>query len=278
MVWEDFDKIDFLFYNPSNRIFYPVRTGGKPMNKVLNRLFAKSELTFALIWIGIYCVANSLANAVSATLRIDSSVTLVLNAAMAFFLFRWIRENGLLTNYGLCRTPLPPSRFLWYIPLLVFVSRNLWGGFATNLPTVDTVFYILNMFCVGFLEELIFRGLLFKALAKEGIKSAIIISSITFGIGHILNLFNGSGMELIENLCQIIGAIACGFLFVIIFHRGGSLIPCIIAHSVNNAISVFANETSLTAEERLLMTGIIIVIVTAYTCILIKTLPPKNET
>ena len=52
------------------------------------------------------------------------------------------------------------------------------------------------MLCVGFWEEVIFRGLLFQAIAKDNIKSAVIISCVTFGIGHIINLFNGSGMDL----------------------------------------------------------------------------------
>lgn len=132
------------------------------------------------------------------------------------------------------------------------------------------------MLCVGFLEEVIFRGFLFKALAKDNVKMAIIVSSITFGLGHILNLFNGSGMDLIANLCQIVGAVACGFLFVIIFYRGGSLIPCIIAHSVNNAVGVFANEAELTVEKRLLFSAVTVFVVIVYALILCRTLPQKQ--
>ena len=43
------------------------------------------------------------------------------------------------------------------------------------------------MLCVGFMEEVIFRGLLFKAIAKDNAKMAIVISSVTFGLGHVLN-------------------------------------------------------------------------------------------
>lgn len=38
------------------------------------------------------------------------------------------------------------------------------------------------MLCVGFLEEVIFRGLLFTAIAKDTIKTAVVLSSVTFGI------------------------------------------------------------------------------------------------
>ena len=243
------------------------------MNHRLTKLYEKSELTFALVWIGIYCIANSLANPISAAVGIDSSAALVFNLILTIVLCVWMKNKGVSEYYGLCRGKVSASRFLWYIPLILFVSHNLWFGFAANLPAADTVCYILSMFCVGFLEEVIFRGFLFKALAGENVKTAVFISSVTFGLGHILNLFNGSGMELTSNICQVVGAVACGFLFVIMFWRGGSLIPCIIAHAVNNAVSVFANEAALTAERRILLSVINIVIVSGYALILLKTLP-----
>ena len=64
--------------------------------------------------------------------------------------------------------------------------------------------FVIKMLCVGLLEELIFRGFLFKAMCRESIRWAVVVSSVTFGLGHILNLVNGSGMSLAENLVQII--------------------------------------------------------------------------
>ena len=132
------------------------------------------------------------------------------------------------------------------------------------------------MLCVGFLEELIFRGFLFTAIAKNNIRSAIIISSVTFGIGHIINLFNGSGMDLVSNLCQIVFAIAVGFLLVTIFDRGGSLLPCIIVHAAINTLGTFANDAGLSTERHLLHIGILIVLTVAYTLVLTKTLPENR--
>lgn len=133
------------------------------------------------------------------------------------------------------------------------------------------------MLCVGFLEEVIFRGLLFKAIARGNIRSAVIISSVTFGIGHIINLFNGSGMDLVGNLCQIAFAVAAGFLPVTIFYRGGSLLPCIIVNSAINTISTFANDKAVTAEMHIIHLVILIAITVAYTLVLIKTLPDNDQ-
>lgn len=121
------------------------------------------------------------------------------------------------------------------------------------------------MLCVGFLEEVIFRGLLFTAIARNNIKSAVIISSVTFGIGHIINLFNGSGMELVSNLCQIVFAIAVGFLLVTIFSRGGSLLPCILVHSAINTLGTFANDAALTMQTKLLHLAALILLTVGYT-------------
>lgn len=247
------------------------------MNKFIEKIYKKSELQFALVWIVIYCVAESLANQLSEIVGINSSVTLVLNIILTIVLFSWIKKKDLFKKYGLCKTSVPISKFVWYIPLGLVISRNLWCGVAMNLPAIDTVFYICSMLCVGLLEEVIFRGFLFKALAKDNVKTAIIVSSVTFGLGHLLNLVNGSGMELVANLCQVIGAIAIGFLFVIIFYRGGSLLPCIITHSANNAISVFANGAGLTVEKRILLSAINTLIVIVYTLVLIKALPQKAK-
>ena len=106
------------------------------------------------------------------------------------------------------------------------------------------------MLCVGFLEETIFRGLPFTAIAKDNIKSAVIISSVTFGIGHIINLFNGSGMDLVNNLCRIVFAVAVSAGHV--FYRGGSLLPCILVHSAINTLGTFANDRNFTTKMHLL--------------------------
>lgn len=246
------------------------------MYKVLNKIYKKSELSFALLWIITYCVLNSIGNILSDLIGVNSSITFIINAALTIVILIWIRKNELSKKYGLCKSEVPSSNFLWYIPLLVFVSHNVWLGVTINLPIIDIVCYILNMIGVGFLEEIIFRGFLFKALAKDNIKMAMIISSITFGVGHILNLFNGSGMGLVANMCQIVGAMACGFLFVIMFHRGGTLLPCIMAHIVNNVINIFANEAAMTNQKLITISVINLIVIIIYILILRKTLPKEK--
>jgi membrane protease YdiL (CAAX protease family) len=107
---------------------------------------------------------------------------------------------------------------------------------------------------------MIFRGFLFCAMAKSDIKSAIIVSSVTFGIGHIVNLVNGSGAELSANILQVIYAVAVGFAFVLIYYKTKSLLPCILTHGIFNGLSAFSNEAVMTQQSQII-SGILIAII-----------------
>lgn len=243
----------------------------------MKKLYEKNELTFAIVWIVVYCLLQSLANPLNNVIGIAYAASAVFCVLQTVVLFAFIRKNGLQKRYGLCKSSVPAWRFLYYVPLLILASGNLWNGVALRYTPAETVCRIVCMLCVGFLEEVIFRGFLFAAIAKNNVKSAIVISSVTFGVGHIINLFNGSGMDLINNLCQIVFAIAVGFLLVTLFYRGGSLHPCIIVHSAINTLGTFANDADLTTEMHLLHLAILIAVTVAYTLILTKTLPKRTE-
>ena len=208
----------------------------------MNRLYKKNELMFSLVWIAMYVVLFSLSDSLSIALGIEKIVTAPLGLIFVVFLWYWIKKQDLLEKYGLCSFKGDVKKYLYFIPLALIVTCNLWNGVTLNLSGAETSLYILSMLCVGFIEEVIFRGFLFKALCIENLKRAILISSITFGVGHVVNLLNGA--EVFLTLLQMCYATAIGFLFTIIFYKGKSLFPCIIVHSIFNALSVFAVEGS----------------------------------
>lgn len=244
----------------------------------MKKLYEKSELAFSIVWIVAYCTLLSLGDNFSESIGITKSVTLPIAAALSLILFIYIKKNALMKKYGFCSSAVSGRRMLYYIPLLLLLTVNLWYGAEMNLSAAETVLYILTMLCVGFLEETIFRGLLFNAMAKNGVKPAIIVSSITFGIGHIINLFNGSGAELIPNLLQVVYAMATGFMLVMIYYRSKSLIACIAFHGVFNSLSIFSVEFALTMWQRVASCGFIVLISVAYGVYLMRlTEIPKRQ-
>ena len=230
----------------------------------MNIIYKKSEITFAILWIVIYIVALSTADNLSANMGVEKLITLPVCILLTAILTVWISKNKHTTKYGLCESKIPAKQLLFYIPLVIMASVNLWFGITMNLSILESTLYILSMLFVGFLEELIFRGLLFQAMCKDNVKTAIIVSSITFGIGHMVNLFNGSGADLFSNLLQVCYAIAAGFLFTILFYKTKSLWACIITHGVLNALSVFANEAAMTPVREVITAVALIVISLAY--------------
>lgn len=242
----------------------------------MNKLYQKSEICFAIMWIVIYIVGTSLVEGMSQDHGFNKIPTFVFHVVITIVILSWLRRKGLCKEYGLCRANSPASKFIYYIPLLIIASCNLWLGLTMNFSITESVFYAGSMICVGFIEEIIFRGFLFKAMAKDSIKVAIIVSSVTFGIGHVINLLNGNSDDPLATICQIFYATAVGFLFVILFYRGGTLWPCIITHSVVNAMSVFADESNMTDDIQIITSIILTLVSVAYAVVLMKRLPVAN--
>ena len=233
-------------------------------------LFDKSKILFAVTWIVAYCVLFSVGDALSAAVGVLKAVTLPIGIFMSVILIAFLHKHNLFGEYGLCKPTAPPREMLFYIPAVIMMSANLVFGVAINYNALNTVMYVLSMVCVGFLEEIIFRGLLFNAMRRDNEKAAIIVSSLTFGIGHIINLFNGSGAALLPSLLQIVYATSAGFMFVMIYKKSKSLIPCILIHAAFNSLSAFASHANMTVNIHLVSCILLTIVTGGYALYLAK--------
>lgn len=207
----------------------------------MNRIYKKNEVTFAIICIVIYVVGTSMCEALSESLGIVKLPSMIFHTVSGIILLVWLYRNGLFERYGLAGPAYPAVRAWFFIPLFLIGLSGVFFGVTLKYTVPETVFYIVSMLWVGFLEEIIFRGFLFfKGMARKNVKTAVAVSSVTFGIGHIVNLLNGQ--DLTETVFQIIFAVSVGFMLVTLFHKGGSLIPCIVFHGVNNACQTIGSD------------------------------------
>ena len=241
------------------------------------KFYQKNELLFSIILIVIYVFGASLLDELSISIGCQKSLTTAFLFVLSTLLIIWIYKNHLTKKYGLSKPIYPPKRFLFYIPLLLLVMLNLLFGMSSSLSFIESVFYIISMLFVGLVEELIFRGFVFKAMEKDNLKVAIIVSSVTFGFGHIINLFIGGFDNVLSNICQVCYATAVGFLFVIIFIKSKSLWPCILTHSLVNATSLFIDEKIYYGWVEVVVSIIIIFIAIAYSLFIIKTIPDQED-
>ena len=115
-------------------------------------------------------------------------------------------------------------------------------------------------------------------MEKDSLKAAILVSALTFGIGHIVNLFNGSDRSLPSSLVQIVFAVLVGFVLVWIFYHGKSLIPCILFHAANNALKVFAAEGGLSPQAEIILNlAVTVIVLGGYLFYLVKAFPIQEE-
>lgn len=205
----------------------------------MKKIFEKHETLNCILLIVLYVVINSYC---IQNFGLTDYRSAIINTIFSVALLVLIISLKRVSYYGLAKVTNLKG-YLYFIPLLLIISVNLWNGININNSSSEIIFYILTMLNVGFIEEIIFRGFLFKMMEKDNVKRAIIVSSITFGIGHIVNLLNGA--DFVLTLMQICYAIAIGYLFVIIFYKSNSLVPCIVAHSLNNCFSIFNVENKV---------------------------------
>lgn len=237
----------------------------------MKKLYDKNELWFALIWIFIYC-------AVSIPIRGnlgDENVFMLLGLSLiAAGIFAFVKRYGLEEKYGLVKWQGKAADYLFFIPMLILMTGNLWRGFALAYSGVSQVFAVLSMLLIGFIEEMLFRGFLFRVLLKKDpAPAAITITAVTFGIGHIVNLL--AGQANLETVIQVIFAVAWGYILTFVFYKSGSLLVCIVVHGMVDAFSMFAGENT-TMEW--VYVGATIIIAAAY-CLYLGKKPAvlKNE-
>jgi membrane protease YdiL (CAAX protease family) len=213
----------------------------------MKKLYEKNEVNFALVWIGIYVIVMNLAmqlcngfdNLAGKTVpQVLAPVACI--SVLAVVLTVWIVRNGLSEKFGLCGFKGKMSAFLWFIPMIIISCTNLTNGLGLSAPLAVSLLMMANKAIAGYVEEIIFRGFLFRGMAKDNLRSAIIVSAVTFGAGHIVNLMNTA--DTLGVLLQICYAIAIGFLYTLIVYKGGSLWPCIASHMFVNGSSVFGLE------------------------------------
>lgn len=205
----------------------------------MRKLYDNKPVLFAVLWIVLYVV-------LLAPIRGnygDGSVQMLLAlAAISTALLLAIRALKIEKDLGADRRLHNGKALLWLLPMWVLATGNLWGGFGLKYEAVETGMATLSFLLVGFVEETVFRGFLFNGMRRTGsLKAAIVVSAVTFGMGHIVNLLTGQASA--DTLLQVVFAIAWGFLLTFAYLKGGSLLPCVLIHGIIDAASVYGRDS-----------------------------------
>ncbi len=134
------------------------------------------------------------------------------------------------------------SRNVWYyIPLIIIeVFPLLVCGLSSEITVQQYLLLLLFVIAVGFNEEIFFRGIVYRFLLVKGRKTAIIASSIIFGVLHLANAFNGKNVFYL--VLQMMFAFLVGIVLAEIFSITKSLWVLIIWHATHDYIASIGNE------------------------------------
>lgn len=212
----------------------------------MNRLLKKNAILHAIAWIGIYIGCVNVFDILSESVGVINLITSIGLTGLSILLVIYLVKQNKLDELGLKHVnKLDYKKMLYFIPLVILAISQFVGELNTSLEISQILIFGLLMINVGFIEEVIFRGLLFKAIKdKSGFVRAILISGITFGLGHIVNLMRGMAVE--NQIEQIILAIVIGILLALIVEITQSLLPGIIFHILFNfssTIMVFETKS-----------------------------------
>lgn len=212
---------------------------------------SKPSLSVALIvvavWLGITIIGGNLQGGGGSSLEelVVSGPLRGVWAALMFLagLIYALKWKGL----GLHRPDWPDSFRLMWLPGL-FVMVMLAGVFFGAPPAPVTIMWIfINTVFVGVSEELAYRGILLRAMRDRfPLFTAVILTSVVFGLSHALNGFVTG--DFTTALTQALAAAMSGVLFTALRVRTGSLRPVILLHALWD-FAVFLLALSFSAEE-----------------------------
>jgi membrane protease YdiL (CAAX protease family) len=130
-------------------------------------------------------------------------------------------------------------------PSIVFGSPRIVSG-----GIIFGWFIFIIALIPGIWEEWAFRGVIIPLNSKKYSKlTVLMISSIIFGIFHLINILYGQ--DWVYTIFQVIFASAFGFLFGYLFIKTNSLLPSIILHYLFDSLgqlfvnTIFPNELSV---------------------------------
>jgi len=212
-------------------------------------------------------------------------VNMVFSIIFCFLMIKLFYKDWV---FGLKLNNLTSGIFRYGFPLIIgsiilLISSYFIFKPLDNIPEKGTIFVwiFIYYFFLAILEELFVRGVFLNTLLKAfdnnkyKILLAVIISSITFGVGHLPGMLNQS-IHIIA--MRIIAVICLGIFFACVYIISGNLLSVIILHYIINIsgsiLFYYSNSNEPFAITKVFL--IIAIILSAWGLYIIKNYNIKN--
>lgn len=130
-------------------------------------------------------------------------------------------------RYGF-RAPKNVRAAWWFAPPAITVILVLATTGVSSTGTIGAAYLVLAI-AVAINEETWFRGIVLAVMRPAGIRTALIVSSVLFGVLHLANLAGGA--DLGAALLQVAFAVIFGLVAAELAIVTGSLWPAVAWHA-----------------------------------------------
>jgi len=153
--------------------------------------------------------------------------------AMAVIEVLLLARLGWWRRVGFHSSTRPHVDLLLWIPLCPILAWNVFQIDMAALVTPTRMLLLLLLTALAaFVEEVLYRGLMLRALAPQGVWRAAVVTALLFGVMHLLNAFAGSDLGVVVGRSVFAGAI--GFAYAAYTLRTGLIWPVILVHALAN--------------------------------------------
>lgn len=202
------------------------------MSGAINRNSVLAVILF-MVYLCQNILRNIFVNMLAVNEVVATLITVIAFGALALFLVK--KDNYFKVR---CKN----KTCVIYI-IMVTLILGIINLFPFNVSIeITTISVIIQCFFVSLMEELIFRGYVYKICEEKwGDKKAIILSSILFGVIHMINVLND---DIIMVVLQMAYTTSIGIVFAIIIYKKQGIILSILAHAIINiTANLGATET-----------------------------------
>jgi membrane protease YdiL (CAAX protease family) len=198
-------------------------------------LYRQSLILFLLVMfgrgiIGIFAVKGI--QLIDPTLTVQEDLgwlVMLIYATLAFLAVKWVKIDK---EIGLTMTASSKEWYVWLPALIIPFTLAFYLGFNSTWGHIPLL--LIAAVGVAVNEEILFRGILLRAILPFGRTIAIIVPSLLFGASYLGNIFIGGNVT--YALFQFAWTAFAGMALTTMVLANKSLLPAIAFHFVLDAI------------------------------------------